>query len=119
MFTSSPYNHQLLRRDDNGDESIWLYNPSFPLAIVFAILYQIPTLIQLYLSFFYHGGPRSSTGGPKCRHRYFVCVLIGSAMEVAGYAIRAVSCKKQSDIVRGPPHPQPQVLLDVTAAIKP
>lgn len=80
----------LIPRSDNAD-SIWLYNPSFPLAIVATILYQIPTCVQFYLTVLRRH---------ECRHRYFVCVLIGSSMEVAGYAIRAVSTKKQADIVR-------------------
>lgn len=90
--------------DSSSDDSIWLYTPSFPLAIVAAILYMIPTTAQLHLSFFYRG-PKSAGGTGNVRHRYFVCVLIGTVLEVAGYAIRAVSTKELSSIVCCPSLP--------------
>ncbi|KAF2273213.1 RTA1-domain-containing protein [Westerdykella ornata] len=69
-----------------GGESIWLYSPSFPLSIVVAILYLVPTLVLAWQIIV------------KYRSWFFLCVLIGSAVEVVGYAVRAVSTKKQSDI---------------------
>lgn len=73
------------------DQSIWSYSPSFALAIVVAILYLIPTLVLAWQTLF------------KYRSWFFLCVLIGSAIEVGGYACRAVSAKQPREIVR--PHP--------------
>jgi hypothetical protein len=82
---------QLLPRSASDPNSIWLYNPSFALAIVAAILYFMPAYAQLYLTVLQRNGRR---------HRYFLCPLVGATMEVAGYAVRAVSTKKQANIVR-------------------
>jgi hypothetical protein len=71
----------------NSEESIWTYDPSFALAIVVAIIYFIPTVILAWQTFL------------KYHSWFFLCVLIGSALEVAGYSVRAVSADKQSDIV--------------------
>lgn len=67
--------------------SIYQYTPSTALAIVVAIIYLIPTLILGYQTLF------------KYRSWFFLCVWIGSAIEVAGYIVRAVSTKNVSDIV--------------------
>jgi hypothetical protein len=68
-------------------DSIWLYNPNFPLAIVGAVLYSIPMVIQLYLTVL------------KYKSYYFIPVLIGACLEVGGYIARAVSIKQQTEIV--------------------
>jgi hypothetical protein len=68
-------------------DSIWLYSPNFPLAIVGAILYSIPTVIQFYQTVL------------KYRSYYFIPVLIGACLEVGGYIARAVSIKQQTEIV--------------------
>jgi hypothetical protein len=70
-----------------ADESIWTYNPSFALAIVVTIIYAIPTAILAWQTLI------------KYHSWFFLCVLIGSALEVGGYSVRAVSTKKLSDIV--------------------
>lgn len=74
----------------SSENSIWLYQPSFPLAIVFAALYLIPMLWQLYLAVFKH---------KSC---YFIVVTIGAALEVGGYIARAVSIKHDTEIVSTP-----------------
>lgn len=68
-------------------ESIWTYSPSIALAIVVAIIYLVPTLVLLVQTCF------------KYRSWFFVCVLIGSSLEVGGYICRAVSAKRPSEIV--------------------
>ncbi|KAF2266624.1 RTA1 like protein [Lojkania enalia] len=68
------------------EESIWTYPPSFALAIVVAIFYLVPTLILCWQTFI------------KYRSWFFLCVLIGSAIEVAGYIVRAVSIKHDREI---------------------
>lgn len=70
-----------------SDDSIWTYTPSFALSIVVAIFYLIPTLVLAWQTLF------------KYRSWFFLCVLIGSMIEVGGYACRAVSTKRVNEIV--------------------
>jgi hypothetical protein len=69
------------------DDSIYSYNPSVPLAIVVACFYGIPTLVLAWQTFI------------KYRSWFFLCVLIGSVIEVGGYACRVVSAKSVTEIV--------------------
>ncbi|KAF4629230.1 hypothetical protein G7Y89_g8919 [Cudoniella acicularis] len=73
---------------DTTDEtnSIWVYNPNFALAIIFAVLYLIPMVVQGYQTVV------------KYKASYFVVVLVGAALEVAGYAARAVSIKQPASV---------------------
>ncbi|KAE8441896.1 hypothetical protein EG329_004202 [Mollisiaceae sp. DMI_Dod_QoI] len=73
--------------NSNSDsDSIWLYNPNFPLSIVFAVLYLIPTVIQFWQTCI------------KYKSWYFVVVFVGACLEVAGYVVRAVSIKNLDSI---------------------
>lgn len=74
-----------------SDDSIWLYNANFPLAIASAVLYAIPMCIQFYQTIIQY------------KAYYFVVVLIGACLEVGGYIARAVSIKQSSEIVCTPP----------------
>jgi hypothetical protein len=67
--------------------SIYFYHPSFPLAVVAATLYLIPTLILVYQTCF------------RYRTWYLLCVPIGAIMEVVGYGIRAPSVKDVDNVV--------------------
>ncbi|EEU40456.1 uncharacterized protein NECHADRAFT_66702 [Fusarium vanettenii 77-13-4] len=67
-------------------ESIWMYNPSFALAIIGTIVYSIIFLVISYLTLI------------KYRAWFFIVVVIGSAIEVAAYVLRAYSAKNQSEI---------------------
>ncbi|KAF2690796.1 RTA1-domain-containing protein [Lentithecium fluviatile CBS 122367] len=69
----------------NG-ESIWLYSPSTALAIVVAIIFLVPTLALTWQTVI------------KYRSWFFLCVLIGSALEVGGYICRAVSANRVTEI---------------------
>ncbi|KAF2178137.1 RTA1 like protein [Zopfia rhizophila CBS 207.26] len=80
----------------SDSESIWLYTASFPLAIIVAIIYLIPTLILTYQTLF------------KYRSWFFLCVLIGSVLEVGGYIGRAVSTKRVFEI---PPYAVSSTLI--------
>ncbi len=73
---------------NSNPDSIWLYNPSLALSIVFAVVYAVPLVLQTW-----------QTLG-KYKAYYFSVVIIGAAFEVGGYVSRAVSIKKQEDIVR-------------------
>jgi len=73
-------------------ESIWLYSANTPLAIVTATIYLVPTLILAYQTAF------------KYRSRFFLCVLVGSSIEVGGYIARAVSSRRVTEIVRHQNH---------------
>ena len=73
----------------NSDpNSTWLYNPNFPLSLIFSIFYTIPMTIPSIQTFF------------LCKSYYFIAVLFGVCLEVGGYIVRAVSIKNQSSIVR-------------------
>ena len=69
-------------------DHIWLYNPSFVLAILAAVFYFIPAVIQLYQTLI------------KYKSYYFIALFIGAILEVVGYAVRAVSIKNPTSIVR-------------------
>jgi hypothetical protein len=71
-------------------ESIWMYNPSFALAIIGTIVYSIIFLVNSYLTLI------------KYRAWFFIVVVIGSAIEVAAYILRSYSAKNQSELVSYP-----------------
>lgn len=68
-------------------ESIWLYDASLPLAIVTAVIYAVPMVWQGYQTIF------------KYKTYYFLPVFVGAALEVGGYAARAVSSQQVDQIV--------------------
>jgi len=67
-------------------DSIYFYDPSFPAAVTFVVLYAIPTIFLLYLILF------------RYRSWYFLCVPIGGLLEVAGYGQRSASVKNVCDV---------------------
>ncbi|EWG42071.1 hypothetical protein FVEG_15388 [Fusarium verticillioides 7600] len=67
-------------------ESIWMYDPSFPLAVIGTVVYGIIFLDIAYLTLI------------KYRAWYFIVVVIGSAIEVAAYSLRIHSVQNQSEI---------------------
>jgi hypothetical protein len=71
---------------DVEDCSIYFYKPSFAAAILFTILYAIPTVFTLYRII-------------NSRTWYFICVMVGGLFEIAGYALRIVSAKNPCNIV--------------------
>jgi hypothetical protein len=68
-------------------ESIWMYDPSFPLAVIGTVVYGITFLVLAYLTLI------------KYRAWFFIVVVVGSAIEVAAYNLRVYSAKHQSEIV--------------------
>ena len=90
LFPVSSYPHRFSGIAEIG-ESIWTYEPNFPLSIVAAALYLIPLVVQGYQTFI------------KYRSYYFWVVFFGALLEVGGYAARAVSIKHLDQIVRTPP----------------
>ncbi|KAK5652746.1 hypothetical protein OQA88_9599 [Cercophora sp. LCS_1] len=64
--------------------NVWMYNPSFALAVLATILYSFVFFGITYLTLVKH------------RAWFFTCVVIGAAMEVAGYALRCYSIKSPS-----------------------
>lgn len=66
-------------------ESIWMYDPSFPLAVVGTVVYGIIFLAIAYLTLI------------KYRAWYFIVVVIGSAIEVAAYNLRIYSLTNTAD----------------------
>lgn len=76
--------------DAAEDWSVWLYEPSLPLAIVGTIMYAAVFVWITYLTAF------------KYRSWYFVCVPIGASLEVVGYAMRCHSTQDHQNIVSWP-----------------
>lgn len=68
--------------------NVWMYNPSFALAVLATILYALVFLGITYLTVIKH------------RAWFFIVVVIGAAIEVVGYALRCYSIKNPSEIVR-------------------
>lgn len=69
-------------------ESIWTYDPNYPVSIVFAVFYAIPLFVQGYQTFI------------RYRSYYFWVVFVGALLEVGGYAARTVAIKHLDQIVR-------------------
>lgn len=77
---------------DSAVDSIYFYDPSLPASIVFTVLYVLPFLYQLYMTII---APRM---GKYTHTGYFIPILIGASLEVAGYGVRCGSVKRQDDI---------------------
>lgn len=71
----------------NDEESVWMYEPNFPLAVVGCIAYGLLLIAITYFTWF------------RFRAWYFSVVVIGTLVEVAGYVCRAYSVKHQTVIV--------------------
>lgn len=69
------------------EDSIWMYDPSFALAIVGCVVYSLLFIAITHLTFI------------RYRSWYFTVVVVGAAIEVAGYASRVYSTKNQSELV--------------------
>ncbi|KAL5350220.1 hypothetical protein ACLOAV_005258 [Pseudogymnoascus australis] len=67
-------------------ESIWTYDPNYPVSIVFAVFYAIPLFVQGYQTFI------------RYRSYYFWVVFVGALLEVGGYAARTVAIKHLDQI---------------------
>lgn len=76
-------------------DSIWMYNPSFALAILGTVAYGIIFIITSYQTLI------------KYRAWYFVVVPIGATVELVAYIFRTYSVKNQSALVRLPLSPCP------------
>lgn len=85
-----------------SDSSIYFYNPSLPAAILFTILFAIPTAILFWQTCF------------KYKTFYLLCVPIGALVEVAGYTARSYSVTHVDDVVSpsGSPNSQRTVLAN-------
>ncbi|KAJ3497985.1 hypothetical protein NLG97_g1481 [Lecanicillium saksenae] len=68
----------------NDDTSIWVYSPSFPLAVVGCVVYCLLFIATTYTSWIKH------------RAWFFSTVVVGAAVEVAGYVCRVYSAKNQT-----------------------
>lgn len=68
-------------------DSVWMYNPSFALAVLAAALFGLTLAVLFYLTVI------------RYRAWYFTCVVFGAALELAGYAMRCYSAKVQDNLV--------------------
>lgn len=71
---------------DLEEESVWVYEPNFPLAIIGTIVYS---LLFFYITF------------QTIRYRswFFLTVVIGAGIDVVGYAMRVYAARNQTKIV--------------------
>ncbi|KFA63593.1 hypothetical protein S40285_04112 [Stachybotrys chlorohalonatus IBT 40285] len=69
-----------------SQETAWMYDPSFPLAVLGSVLYGIVFIAISYLTLI------------KYRARYFIAVVIGAAIEVAAYCVRSYSSRNQAEL---------------------
>ena len=76
----------------NEQTSVWMYNPSFPLAVIGAVVYGIVFFAITYMTLI------------KYRAWYFSVIVVGAAIEVAAYIARVYSVKNPSEIVSLSPH---------------
>lgn len=88
-------------------ESIWTYDPNFPVSIVFAVFYAIPLFVQGYQTFI------------RYRSYYFWVVFVGALLEVGGYAARTVAIKHLDQIVRTPEKAETQTIELTSCPIAP
>ncbi|KAF6840751.1 rta1 domain-containing protein [Colletotrichum musicola] len=68
------------------DWSVWLFDPSLPLAIVATVVYTAVFAWITYLTAY------------KYKSCYFICVPIGASFEVIGYAMRCYSTQAHQNI---------------------
>ncbi|KAG8667372.1 hypothetical protein FPOAC2_12535 [Fusarium poae] len=68
------------------EQSIWMYDPSLPLAIIATAIYGLIFLVLAYQTLI------------KYRAWFFIVVVVGSAIEVAAYNLRIHSIQNQSEI---------------------
>ncbi|OBS19600.1 hypothetical protein FPOA_11325 [Fusarium poae] len=68
------------------EQSIWMYDPSLPLAVIATVIYGIIFLVLAYQTLI------------KYRAWFFIVVVVGSAIEVAAYNLRIYSIQNQSEI---------------------
>ncbi|QKX53001.1 uncharacterized protein TRUGW13939_00072 [Talaromyces rugulosus] len=73
-------------------KSIYFYEPSLAASIIFTILYVIPFLYHFYMTVI------APCTGQYSRTGYFIPIVIGAAMEVAAYGVRAASVKKPDNV---------------------
>jgi ABC-type uncharacterized transport system permease subunit len=74
--------------DTDEPTTVWMYTPSFALAVIASILYGLVFLWISHLTII------------KYRAWFFICIVIGAAIEVAGYALRCFSIKNPTSVVR-------------------
>ncbi|KAK1832457.1 RTA1 like protein-domain-containing protein [Podospora conica] len=65
---------------------VWMYTPSFALAVFASVLYGLVFVYTFYLTVI------------KYRAWFFLCVVIGAGVEVAGYALRCYSIKNPTAV---------------------
>lgn len=69
-------------------ESVWMYNPSFALAVIGTVVYGLIFIVISYLTLI------------KYRAWFFLVVVIGSGIEVVAYILRCYSVQNKSQVVR-------------------
>lgn len=70
-----------------ANDDIWMYDPSFTLAIIGTVVYSIIFVEIFYMTVM------------KYRAWYFTVVVVGAGVEVAAYALRTYSAKNQNELV--------------------
>lgn len=71
----------------NEHTSVWMYDPSFALAVIGAVAYGIVFFAITYMTLI------------KYRAWYFSVIVVGAAIEVVAYIARVYSVRNRSEIV--------------------
>ncbi|KAL4738079.1 RTA1 like protein-domain-containing protein [Aspergillus similis] len=88
--------HQTFRKRDTDEEdwSVFFYNPSLAATVLFSILYIIPFIYHIYISYSAH----KKTSTKYFRYSYSAPIIIAVFIEITGYGQRAASTQSTQDI---------------------
>ncbi|KAL4972238.1 hypothetical protein BDW66DRAFT_154914 [Aspergillus desertorum] len=85
MYTK--HQHLQERGTDEKDWSVFFYDPSLAATILFSILYVIPFVHHIYISYNSH----KKSSGKYFRYSYSVPIIIAALIEITAYGQRAAS----------------------------
>ncbi|KAL3433360.1 RTA1 like protein-domain-containing protein [Aspergillus tetrazonus] len=82
------------RETDEEDWSVFFYNPSLAATVLFSILYVIPFIYHIYISY----RAQKKTSNKYFRYSYSVPIIIAAFLEIIAYGQRAASTQSTQDI---------------------
>ncbi|CBF87495.1 RTA1 domain-containing protein, partial [Aspergillus nidulans FGSC A4] len=82
------------RETDEEDWSVFFYNPSLAATVLFSILYVIPFIYHIYISY----SAQKKTSNKYFRYSYSVPIIIAAFLEIIAYGQRAASTQSTQDI---------------------
>ncbi|KAL4812095.1 RTA1 like protein-domain-containing protein [Aspergillus spinulosporus] len=87
---------QLFQKRDTDEEgwSVFFYNPSLAATVLFSILYVIPFIYHIYISY----NAQKKTSNKYFRYSYSIPIIIAAFIEIIAYGQRAASTQSTQDI---------------------